>query len=284
MLTITPINCDLLNVTTPGSDILLWLQGVGKSFRDVCSYTVKLEHNCCAVEYVYYPNYIFTASTFDNTQGTFLLFPGINPALVDTMEVLVSTDDTSYTPVGSLTNNPSTLTYDTEGDYTILATYYWKVTITNTCGLTYVLEFQTNNSNGGFLINLVVTYPTNNTIITFDNNADTIMELTYEAFEQTGETLEDGVYQVSVIENATECSVSEVEVDNHFLDCDVRCKLAKLIAKCDNCEAIFRYQALIYNNICEVLTYQEMCDIYKLLYSAITDDCITKKPCNCKDK
>jgi hypothetical protein len=277
MLQITPNNCTNLNVVSSDTDIIEWIQGTGKDFEQVCNYEVKLEYNCCEIIYNIRPYYTFQVSV-NNDANTFFVITGMYYNILQDISVEVSTDNLLFTSVnGTATDQVTQIGYDTGASY-LGTTHYWRLTITNNCNHTYVVTFQTDGS--GTLSNLVITYPDVPTELEYDNNDDATLVLNPVAFNMT-DALEDGVYQVSVTEYETECLISELEVDNWFLDCDVRCKLAKLIVKCDNPEAIYRYHALLYNNTCKVLTYQEMCDIYRLLTSAIFDDCVTKKPCNC---
>lgn len=69
-----------------------------------------------------------------------------------------------------------------------------------------------------------------------------------------------------------------------FVDCDsqVKCAVTALAATCDLIEPLLIYEALLYNNTCQVLTCTDACNMYKKLMDYLNNNCSSPiKPCNC---
>jgi hypothetical protein len=285
MLTLSIDNlCETLTATSD-SGLINFMQGNGKSMSNICNYALDLSYNCCPmITYNIAPVYNFTVTYLHSTlfpyTGTTIIVSGINRTVVteDSQIVLERfvTDDLVYVvePVNYL-NLPgiqvSALdTYDTTPTL-------WRLTITNDCGHVFVFTFTTGTASSGSVTGLGIVRPSVPTGITYTST--TSMTLSASLFGQTNSFL-DGIYTATITEY-DEDGASIVEDHTLFVDCDTTCQVQTLAHKCEDPIHLFRWQALTYNNTCRVLTMQQACDLYRLLYSAISKLCT--KPANCNN-
>lgn len=104
----------------------------------------------------------------------------------------------------------------------------------------------------------VVTYPEMPQGITLDSINNKLL-LDPVVFGQDSNVLHSGIYYVALKQNGI------ADSDSIFVDCDVHCKVVDYISKNRDSNLFMMYEALKYADTCETLTYEQKCDIWRVL-------------------
>jgi hypothetical protein len=277
-----------VNTPTPGLNYLEYVVGLDlKDFSSIKSYKVKVSSNCCPeVEYIlpvrYDLNFLFSNCTDDTVTTSYdVEITGIDKNLISTIEYQIDGGGYTAATLTTAANPTINIQFPTPGAFPTDITL--DVKFTNLDGFEYnindVLTLDPDSCTISATVGVTITYP--------DPNADSNIDIDLITGHLDFNTLINsdpalaGVYQVIVCE---ETLTSQSCVQNHyFFECTIKCDIIHKLVQCKDSDIMFFYDALVYSNECENITYSEVCSIYELmLYKLSTDGCYSQfDDCNC---
>jgi hypothetical protein len=308
MIAILSENC--LQITL-GSSFIISNYFSGDYNNDACDFILEVDHNCCGKKS--YP--LRVLHDFE------VLISGCGEETIDGDDYgYFDFTITSTLAAGCVEKFTYSLFSDSSEESIIMYPtaftfrHYFPIATTDTVttvefltvnGLTYNLEIDIesinllNPCNTAAVITETPTYPTTstNTGLTFNAGSLTI-DMNSMTFGQTvfpqGLPLQAGVYcftikgvksdGVGLTNQGPTGQTLYQESATLFVDCEdtIKCQIASLAATCESVEGIWLYDALIFNNDCQNLTCNDVCNLYRKLKSFIDNSCEQPaKPCNC---